>query len=82
MVQNNCIFTVTCKTVKNNLETIYFDDFCLFGRLRWFKQAQEKAAIIINTLCFYGISLLSACVLLLNKLCFKDVTDPFSILVT
>lgn len=57
MVQNNCIFTVSCKTVKNNLKTIHFDDFCLFGRLKWFKQAQEKAAIIINSLlCFYGIS--------------------------
>lgn len=56
MVQNNCIFTVTCKTVKNNLKTTHFDGFCLLGRLRWFKQAQEKAAIIINLLCLYGIS--------------------------
>lgn len=27
MVQINCIFTITCKTVKDNFKTIHFDDF-------------------------------------------------------
>lgn len=57
MIQNKCIFTGTCKSVKNNLKTIHFDGFCLLGRLRWFEEAQEKATIIINSLlCLYGIS--------------------------
>lgn len=57
IIRNNCIFTVTCKTVKNNLKTIHFDGFCLLGRLRWFEEAQEKAAILTNSLlCLYGVS--------------------------
>lgn len=55
IAQNNCIFTVTCKTVKNNLKNINFDEFCLLGRLRWVKQAQEKAAIVINSWCLCTI---------------------------